>query len=474
MQILRWLPGLVACALALVSLSGCTAGRTAYYSELGDRRHRRYEDWRAGRELEHAPRIEGELHPDDAVRLALQYGPNLLATLQMQAEARGRVIESYSAALPHVNLNAGYTRLDQISTIDLGFQTFKVGELDNYNVDLEIRQPIFRASAPVALRAARLFAYLSEETVREAKEGTVLQVIEAYNRSLLTARLVEVEEAALASAQAQLEAARTRRQEGMARDFDVLRAQVEVSNIEAELIERRKEEQSAFADLMMAMGVSQGSDVTLTGQLQAVDFSEPELEQAVAVAFQRRPDILQAMIEADMAKEGLTEVRTRYLPTLNFFYRHSWARPAPGGGAGSQWGDEWRAGLALNWSIFDGLARQGALVQAEAQLQQRNIMLDNAEQRAIKEIRDALQEIASSREMVKSQELNLQRAEETQRLIEEGYREGINTELELLDARSALTRTRGLYYRAAYRQTMAVISLHRATGQLVRFHSEQP
>ncbi len=450
-----------------LSATGCAPSRSEYYDGLQRRRERSYERWREGVEEEHAPHLEGELSKEDAVRFALEHSPRLLAALQTEAGGRGRVVEAYSFALPDVRVSGGYTRLDRVTSIEIGDQSFEVGDRDNYNVALDVTQPLYQGGAiPVAQRAARLYAYLGEEVVRGAVEEAAFTVSRAYYRALLAEHLLTVEEAAFESAEAQLEAARARREQGMARDYDVLRAQVEVSNIEASLIESRQEKQEAYTALMRALGASQTSDVVLSDQLTGTDAAPPVFEEAVDAAFGNRPDIFQATIEADMSREAVAEVRTRYYPRLNAFYHLNWARPDPHDSLRIDWGEEWRAGLRLNWTLFDGLAREGAMIQRREELRRSEILLGDTEQRAIKEVRDALFEFETADEMVRSQEMNLQRAQEAQRLVEEGYREGINTEIELLDARSAMTRARGLYYRALYRQKTARLMLRRATGEL--------
>ncbi len=461
----------VICTAAFVSIlvgtTGCAPGRSQYYDRLGQRRERSYERWREGVEDEHAPHIEGELSIDDALQLSFNHSPRLLAALQGQEEGRGRVVEAYSAALPNVDISGGYTRLDRVSTIEVGAQSFEVGDRDNYNVGLDVTQPLYQGGAiPIAQRVARLFDHLNEEVIRAAVEENVFQVANAYYRALLTEELVEVEEAALESAERHLEVAKSRREQGLARDYDVLRARVEVSNIEASLIEQRQEKEKAYSALWRTMGVSQKSEVVLTDELDYTDIEAPDFEDAVAQAFHNSPDIYQATIEADMSEEAVAETRTRYMPRLNAFYNFNWARPDPHDSLRDDWGDEWQAGLRLNWAIFDGLGREGQMIQRRADLRRTEILLDDTEQQAIKEVRDALLDIESAHEMVRSQELNIQQAAEAERLVEEGYREGVNTEIELLDARTAVAEARGLYYRALYRLKTANLSLQKATGEL--------
>ncbi len=65
-----------------------------------------------------------------------------------------------------------------------------------------------------------------------------------------------------------------------------------------------------------------------------------------------------------------------------------------------------------------------------------------------------------------SQRLNLEQANEALRLVTVGAREGVNTELEVLDARAALTRARGDYYQALHAHALARLRYRRAVGVL--------
>ena len=68
---------------------------------------------------------------------------------------------------------------------------------------------------------------------------------------------------------------------------------------------------------------------------------------------------------------------------------------------------------------------------------------------------------------------NLTRAQESLRLAEVGYREGINTQVETIDAQSALTEARANYYRAIYNHLKSKLDLHKAMGTLTRFEPKE-
>ena len=112
------------------------------------------------------------------------------------------------------------------------------------------------------------------------------------------------------------------------------------------------------------------------------------------------------------------------------------------------------------------MGREGELIAAKARLKQREIELKSVEEDVFLDVRQALLNLKNADEYVESQQLNLQHAEEGLRLAMTGYREGVNTEVEIVDARSALTEARGNYYKALFDHSMARLSLDQARGLL--------
>jgi len=82
------------------------------------------------------------------------------------------------------------------------------------------------------------------------------------------------------------------------------------------------------------------------------------------------------------------------------------------------------------------------------------------------EVRQALLTVQDAEEFVDSQKLNLSRAAESLRLVEAGYREGVQSQVDVTDAQTAVTQTRGFYYQAIYDHCVARLSLQRAIGRL--------
>jgi outer membrane protein TolC len=280
---------------------------------------------------------------------------------------------------------------------------------------------------------------------------------------LLAQRLLEVQESALELAKANLDDVTARKEAGIAIEYDRLRARVEVSNVEADMIQQRNVLNRSWTALFRAMGVSQKSEVKLTDELTYMPIA-PDFQRAVEIAFENRPELYRGELEVRVQEKVLRTYYSDYLPEVEGWFNQRWANPDPKGGTG--WGDEWTAGVRMSWALFDGLLREGNIIQQKALLEQSSIRLADTEQMVLEEVKNAVLDLADAEELVKSQELNLETAREALRLVEIGAKEGVNTALEVLDARSALTRSVGLYYNSLYAHTVARLTLQRAIGML--------
>ena len=411
-------------------------------------------------------RIEGKLTVEDCLKLTLCNNKTLQSAIEEKEVARGQQISSYSAILPSVGLNAQYQRVDAVQSFDVGGNIVKLGALDNYSTALRVNQPIFAGdSIPAKLNIGTLAVLLADQTVRGTVEDVVHDAARSYYNMLLAQHLVEISTDAVRVSQAHLDDVNKRREGGVASDFDVLRAEVEVSNFNAQLIRDKNAINVARVNLLKIMGVSQDSTIALADEFTFVP-ETATLEEAVAAAFRNRPDLMGREFDTRVQKELLRIAKSQYCPTINGFYGYEWARPDPHDPMLIRWDDAWDAGVAATFPLFDGLAREGQVVSQKARVRQSQIDLIDTEEQALLEVTRSILSVADAAEFVESQKLNLSRAQEGLRLAEVGYREGTQTQVEVMDAQSALTQARVFYYQSIYSHVIAKLNLQKAMGTL--------
>jgi outer membrane protein TolC len=453
--------GMVVCLV----LAGCISSER-FYEQAGLSREAAFQQWKGRKERQKLSevRIDGRLSIEDCLKLTLANNKALQSVMQEKQIARAGELKSYSAILPSVGLSGQYLRKDEVASFEVGGGTVSFGDLDNYSTSLVVTQPIFAGgSIPAKINAARLTSLLTDQAVRSAVHDVVYSAYRAYYDVLLNQHLLEISTDAVKTAQAHLESVRQKRQGGVASDFDVLRAEVELSNFRAELIQNKNAINVAKTGLLKVMGVSQDSDVVLSDELVYVP-SRITAEQAVEAAYRNRPDLFGGELDIRLQKQLLAVARSRYWPIVSGFYDNTWSKPDPHRSMEIEWGHAWNAGLTATFPLFDGLSREGEVDEQKARLRQAQIDLIGAEETALFELNKAQLSVENAEEFVESQRLNLERAAEGLRLAQVGFREGTNTQVEVLDAQAALTQARTFYYQAIYSHVIAKLDLQKAMG----------
>ncbi len=458
---------MVIAALAILLCSGCANVESVRGEVLADRT-RAYGKWLKARKDsgESKTILKGDLSLQDAVKLALANNKSLLAVAEEKEIARGRIVESYSGALPKLTATGRYTKLDEASSFDVGGQNVSLGFEDNYSTGFEVKQPLYRGGAiGAAIRAAAIYACLSDETVRDKVQDTIYEVAKAYFEVLLAGHLYEANKQALRSAESHRDDVKEKFAQGVASRLDAMRAEVDVSNFKAETIRQDNRIKLAKTGLLKLMGVSQESDILLSDEL-TYETVETDIEEAVRLAFENRPDLRRAELSVRLQEEDLRVARSKYLPEIDLTFNQNWANPDPHNSTEDEWGDAWTAGVTVRWPLFDGMKREGRVQRKKAALRQEKIQLADTEERALLEIQRAVLNLRSAVEFVGSQGLNRAKAQEALRLVEVGYREGVNSEVEVTDGRAAFTKAVGLYYQAVYDHKIARLDLQKAVGAL--------
>jgi outer membrane protein TolC len=447
-------------AFALVGGSGCLS-RQRVYKDIYRNRHRAYAAWKRARAGEKGDRpvLKGDLDTRSAVIIAIGNNKILRDALARKQFATGERTEAYSSALPRFDLTGRYRRLDEANGVNAVTR-------NSTTLGFALTQPIFTGGAmTAAIRAAQLNELAADENVANRIQQVVRETRRGYLDVLLAGQLVTVSQGELELAKAHLEDVQKKKTAGVVSQFEVLRARVEVSNVEAELIERQNALHIALTTLLKTLGVSQESKVELTEKLEYVE-QTPDLEQAVREGYRNRPDLLYAELQVRAQEQRVYGAWGQFFPQLSAGLSQEFARPDPHNFLRDRWGSAWTASLNLDWALFDGLATLGRVQQARAGLRRAAIELADAEEQVLLEIRQAVLSIEDADKFVKSQEENLERAREGVRLAQAGYEAGVNTELEMRDARQALSETQALYYQAVYRHQTARLDLDFAAGRL--------
>lgn len=403
-------------------------------------------------------RLEGPLSLADAIDVGLEYNLSLHAARLRRAEADGAYDEALGEALPGLNATADWTA-------DLVDRSRDV-QPDRQSVGLSLTQPIYRSGVVgKGIEYARYYRESVDLAIRDAEQATIFQIASLYLNVLYERRMVEVYEGALGTAERLKATTESRRRAGTASQYEVLRAEVERTSANAALISERNRLRTARVTLLKTLGVDQASQVELTDDLVYVA-EVFDADAMIAQALEFRPDLAQAEANVRMADLQLGIAHGRYGLSIDAFASATYATPNPNDPSDDDWDFDASAGLTATLPLYDGTTRRGRIAQARSKLEQARVALHSAEEDARVAVITAVLDLDDADELYLSQRTNLATAEEAKRMIESGYRQGRNTQVEVLDAQSALTQAQGAYYSAIRAHSLAGLGVRRATGTL--------
>ena len=448
-------------------------------------------------------------------RLARTRNPDLVSAHREREKADARVAEARSGALPAVGLNMGYTRnwIRQGSVLTMEGEdeegnptketmNLTFGTPNLFTAGLTLHQSLY-AGGKVrhALRAARIYGDQAQADVRSVENEVRFQVRRVFLGVLMAREAIAVAQLAAEQAEANLAEVRHRYGQGIAAEFDLLRAQVQAANLRPPLIEARNGYKRALEQLKHVIGLDSDEGVEVSGDLKTIaaglaremsglthgaggvprggsDASpntdlawltqlDVGVEQAVALATAERPEIRSIDFGAALLEQQIAVARGDRKPAVALFgsYGLQWLMPDEWRMKGEDVQDSWATGISLNFPLFDGGRSRAKVDQGRIgllQLQaQRRKLVDGVRL----QVKNALLDLQEAREKILAQQQVIGQAERGLSIADVRYRNGMSTQLEVLDAQLALTTARLQYVRALHDYALAVVSLEYAIGR---------
>jgi outer membrane protein TolC len=403
------------------------------------------------------------------IRVTLDNNRQILMSREEKEKAKGRLKEATSLKYPHISGNLSYTRLDEVSKFDVGGMTIETGSLNNYKSEASINQLLYQGGRiNASIKSAQIGETLADTQIANTEEEIILLATKSYYDVLLNQEVVSINKKSLENVSEHLRNVKLLNKEGVASNYDVLRSGVQMSNTKTLLIQSESVLRLSKLSLLRIMGApidDESSDMELTDKL-AYTPKEIESVKALDTAFQMRKDIKQAKLMLDLQNKNITIAKSALRPSLSLAAGIGEEKPSRHSMGVIEWGDYWSASLLMSFPLFEGGQTRGKLAQEKATLSQYQIALRDTEEKTQYEIKQAVLSINDAAELIGSQQENVKQAEEGLRLAELGFKNGVNTQLEVMDAQVALDIARKNYLSAIYNYNLAQLMLEKAMGVL--------
>ncbi len=404
----------------------------------------------------------------DALNTALLQNASILKAKNDLEASQGLVIETRAIALPQVTASGKYQ--DESTSLVQNFPgALNPQPHQNWSSGIQISQTIYDGGKSIAaLRSASTTKKQSLAIYQTAVADTLLSVRLAYYDVLLAAQQVTVREASVKLLEKELEDQRHRLDAGTVPKFNVLRAEVAAANERPTFIQARNSYRIAKNNLSNLLGYNLPREVWEDIPLNLTDgfdiaAVEINLPDAIQQALTRRTELEALRRTVDLQKLNVVSARSGYQPAVSVFAGYAWDSSQFSTKLDEKF-DDWAAGAQLNWNIFDGAATYGRTKQAKAQLEKsRTELIDQSRQIEL-QVRTTYSDLLQARETLDSQAKVQEQADEALREANARAEAGTGTQLDVLNAETALTQARTTLVQAQHDYAAAHAKFERATG----------
>ncbi len=440
----------------------------------------------------------------EVVQAALDRSPELQGVRYSLEEARERVSEAWGSVYPSVDLSSTFTRNVSPSVSFLPANILdpeanpndlvpvRFGADNTWQLSIGVDQPVFNAAVFIGVGAAGRYQALQEEGMRGQAQAVVTRVRESYYSLLLAQEQARLTDNSVRRVRESLDETRALNRAGLSSDYDVLRLEVELANLEPNL----RRAQNAVRQARRQLGVDldlpaeEAETLEVAGALASMDLddvgansadnqqilafggapAEPagQEDRLVTDALASRSDLRQLVLTESLRQTELRLEQVEYLPKISVFGTYAINSQQNGNPEffGAPRAYTRNVGVRFTLPLFQGFQRDARIDQKRAVLNQARAQTERARLQARSQVRSLVDGADEALARARAQDLAVEQAQRGFEIARAQYREGLSSQLELTDAEVALRQSEFNYAQAVYDYLVARARLDEAVGEV--------
>ncbi len=426
-----------------------------------------------------ADSVDLVLTMDKAVSMALDKNYDIQIARLSVDKAEEQITEAYAGAWPKLSFSGQYTRNLKSPVLFIppntpfnpspNTLTFSIGAKNSYNLGVTLSQTIFDPRLGTAISIAKKYSKYSDLSNESTKDDVIAQVKESFYNVLLAKKLVDVNEQGYKVAQANYENTGALYKQGAASEYDYLRAEVQLANVKPMLIEARNNLRLAKNALKNLLALDLNTTIDVEGEFKVEKVSPDLMERSNEILKDKNPALQQLSIQKLMLEENVNIEQAAYLPTLSAFGNYDWqTQDNTFKFSNYNWANTITVGLSLTYTLFDGFKRSARIQQAKIDVENLEVTKNKTEAGLRIGLMQSKLKMEEALDRIQAQEKSIQQAQRALEIAQTRYKEGVGTQLEILDTQNSLTQTRINYEKAVYDFLIAKTEWEKVLGIITK------
>lgn len=416
-----------------------------------------------------------------AVDFAIKNNINVKNAQLDAVSAEARIGEIRATGLPQVSANFNLTDNVIIQKVILPANIFDpsapegataalpFGIRYSGNAAATLNQLIFNGSYFVGLKAAATYRELAQKSISQSKVTVAENVTKAYYSAQVAEERAKVLDLNISRVDSLLGETKAMNQNGFVELLDVNRIEVQINNLQTERQKVQNLIELSYALLKYQMGIPVDEPIKLTDDINNVDI-EALRAQTTLNQFDYGNRIEYSLLNTQerLAELDIRNTRSGYLPSVSasIGYGHNNGRNSFVDLFKTTWFNNSAISLNVNIPIFDGFMKRYQIEQKKLALDKVKNSRTLLKQSIDLESRQADVNLKNAFATLETQKRNQELAAEIVRVSKIKYKEGVGSNIEVINAESSFKEAQTNYFAALYDLLIAKVDQTKAKGEL--------
>ena len=406
---------------------------------------------------------------DEAVGIALSDNPTIkVADLEIERQKYERK-QTEANLWPQISVSGQYLYAIEKQSMAKGLS---FGADNTLAATGNVNLALFAPSVYAALNMNKIQLENAVEAARANKITLAAEVKKAFYNILLAKQSIEVLHASEGNIKETVDNTREMYNAGLAAEYDLLTAEVQLSNLKPTIIQTENSVEIAELLLKMYLGLPQNTNIEVVGTLDEFRDAVMMGGESLSTDVSANTDLRTLDINLKLLNAQKKMTNAARIPTVAAFLQGSYTgndavnplKSMMGGGAGAGAGagaattaerEFWwqypiNVGVQVSIPIFAGFSNTNKIKSINNSIRQLEMQRDYLKESMYVQVRSALNTLVTAREKMLANEKTVAQAQKAFDISQTRYTAGAGTILEVNSSELQLTQSRLNYSQAIY------------------------
>jgi outer membrane protein len=413
-----------------------------------------------------------EISLDDSIALALKNNSSISIYDAARQVTLSQLDEVKNGYQPTLNYTFSGSRINAAAASHTYYTTqmqplhflSPAYSYNEFNNEISLTLPLYTGGKLEGqVNQAKLNVTVADWTIESNRQQLKLAATNGYFSVLEAQMQVAVDLDSVNDLQAHLNNVQAQYNVGTVAKLDVLTSKVNLANAQQTLIKQKNTYDVAVASLNNVMGLPQDTELKIKDNLTYKPY-DTALNDCIQYALQHRPEIIQADLNVKVQQEAVGIADSSNKPTVNLSAMTDWNDTKFAGTRNNNSS----IGISASWNFFDFGLTKSKVTEANASVAKAVAQAKQERETVMLDVRTAYLNLREAEKRLATTKVTVEQGQENYKIAQVRYTSGVGTNVDVMDAETALNTARTNDIQALYDYNTSKATLDKAMGIAVK------